>query len=229
MMRKMVLALALVGAGAHAEWQPTAELGFVSTTGNSEASTFNTQLAVEGTFDKWTHEVSALAVRGEADGESNAERYQLAGSSHYALSERRYLTGNARYEQDDFSPFEYQATATVGYGWYALKDDRQELLLEAGPGVRVAERVSGESNTNAIARGLADYSIQLTETTKFFNTFLVETGEDNTFLQNDTGISVKINAAFSLKAGYQIRRNSETPDGTEGVDTLTTVNLVWQP
>lgn len=57
----------------------------------------------------------------------------------------------------------------------------------------------------------------------------MEAGEDNTFIQNDTGISVKINAAFSLKAGYQIRRNSETPAGTESVDTLTTVNLVWQP
>jgi putative salt-induced outer membrane protein len=228
-MRKTILALALVGAGAHAEWQPTAELGFVSTTGNSEASSFNTRLAVEGTFDKWTHEATALAVRGEADGEANAERYQATWSSHYSLAERRYLTGNARYERDDFSPFQYQATATVGYGWYALKDERQELLLEAGPGIRQAERVSGESDTNAIARGLVDYSIQFTETAKFFNTFLVEAGESNTFIQNDTGISVKINAAFSLKAGYQIRRNSETPVGTEAVDTLTTVNLVWQP
>lgn len=89
--------------------------------------------------------------------------------------------------------------------------------------------MSGDADTNAVARGLADYTIQLTETTELFNTFLVEAGEDNTFIQNDIGISVKINAAFSLKAGYQVRRNSETPEGTEGVDTLTTVNLVWQP
>ncbi|MEE4299387.1 MAG: DUF481 domain-containing protein [Pseudomonadales bacterium] len=229
MVRKTVMALALVGSAAHADWQPTGELGFVNTTGNSEASTLNAKLAVEGTFDKWTHEASILAVRGEADGEANAERYQAAGSSHYSLAERRYLTGNGRYERDDFSPFEYQATASVGYGWYALKSDRQELLLEGGPGVRQAERASGDADTNLIARGLADYTVQLTDTTELFNTFLVEAGEDNTFIQNDFGIAVKINAAFSLKAAYQVRRNSETPDGTEGVDTLTTVNLVWQP
>ncbi|MEE4361813.1 MAG: DUF481 domain-containing protein [Pseudomonadales bacterium] len=228
-MRRFLLALAVVSAGAQAEWQPTAELGFVNTTGNSEASTFNTKIAVKGEFDKWTHEAHALAVRGEANGETNAERYELAGSSHYALSDRRYLAGTGRYERDDFSPFEYQATAAVSYGWFAIKSERQNLLLELGPGVRVAERVSGESDTNLIGRGLVDYSIDISETAKFYNIFLTEAGKDNTFIQNDTGIAVKINASFALKAGYQIRRNSETPVGTENVDTLTTVNLVWTP
>ena len=228
-MRSTILALALVGAGARADWQPTAELGFVSTTGNSEATTLNVKGEVEGTFGKWTHNASALAVRGEADGEANAERYQATWSSDYSVSEQRYLNGNARYEQDDFSAFEHQATATVGYGWYALNDDRQTLLFEGGPGVRQAERVDGDGDTNAIARGLVDYSLQLTETTELFNTFLLETGTNNTFMQNDIGIAVRINGAFSLKAAYQFRRNSTTPADTENVDTLTTINLVWQP
>ena len=35
---------------AEAEWTPSGELGFVNTTGNSEATTINAKLAVEGRY-----------------------------------------------------------------------------------------------------------------------------------------------------------------------------------
>jgi len=79
-----------------------------------------------------------------------------------------------------------------------------------------------------ITRGQLDLRHQLTDNTEVFNTLLVEAGADNTFAQNDLGLSVAMNERLALKAGVQARHNSEVEDAdTKRTDTLTTVNLVY--
>jgi len=58
--------------------------------------------------------------------------------------------------------------------------------------------------------------------------FLVETGSDNTYLQNDIGLEVSINGALALRLGYQVRHNSDVLPGTEKTDTLATVGLIYE-
>ena len=82
--------------------------------------------------------------------------------------------------------------------------------------------------SSLIGRGLLDLRHQLTDNTELFNTLLVESGKDNTFAQNDLGVSVAMNERFALKAGLQARHNTEVEgDSTRRTDTLTTVNLVY--
>ena len=68
----------------------------------------------------------------------------------------------------------------------------------------LAERVGG---MKASAR--ENYAHQLTETTQLVDTLLVEAGEDNTSLQNDLGVAVKVNASLALKTTLQIRHNTD--------------------
>ena len=49
--RGATLAAPPVALSAEADWTPSGELGFVNTTGNSEATTINGKLAVEGRYD----------------------------------------------------------------------------------------------------------------------------------------------------------------------------------
>lgn len=49
----------------------------------------------------------------------------------------------------------------------------------------------------------------LSENTEIVNKLLVESGDYNTFAQNDLGVSVTMNSHLALKAGWQARHNSD--------------------
>lgn len=215
---------------AAAEWTPSAELGIVNTTGNSETTSANGKFALHGEDDLWTHDYHVAALRAEQDDEVSANRFEVGAKAARKLTERTYLGGVARYENDEFSAYEYQATLALNYGFKAIDNETTKLLLEAGPGVRRAELAdTGETESGALLRGFADFNHQFTPTTTFFNTFLVEASSDNTFAQNDIGIAVAINHSLALKVAFQVRHNTDVPVNVESTDTQTTVNIVWSP
>lgn len=222
--------LALLPAAAQAQWQPTAELGVVNTTGNSDTTSVNGKFALSGEDAAWTHDYYLSALRAESGDELTANRVEMGAKAARKLGERSYLGGAARYEDDDFAAYGYQATLALNYGIEAFKDDKRHLLLEAGPGLRRARLAdSGLREQDALLRGFADYQHQVTDTTSFFNTLLVEAAQDNTFVQNDIGVAVSINRSLALKAALQARHNSDAPADRERTDTLASVNIVWSP
>ena len=73
--------------------------------------------------------------------QATANRYELGASAGYKFDERSYLVGAVRYENDDFSPFDYQVwpRALLGYG-YGDQNSRTELSFEVGPGHNATNR-----------------------------------------------------------------------------------------
>ena len=214
---------------AEAEWAPSGELGFVNTTGNSEATTINGKLAVEGRYEGWEGEAHISGLRGENSGETNAERYEVGSTARRDLGPETFVSSALRYERDDFSAFQYQGTVSVAYGFRPIADVDQTLRLEIGPGIRRAQPLGEDDDTNLIGRAQGRYVRTLSDTAELYNSTLLETGSDNTFLQNELGIAVDINESLALKAAYQLRRNSQVIGDKEKLDTLTTINLVWRP
>jgi putative salt-induced outer membrane protein len=225
-------------------WTGSGELGLALTRGNSRSENLNAKLSLAYEDVQWKHSLAASALRakGEVAGDFNgdgiedtdyrtsANRYELAASSAYRFDPRNHLSGNLRYENDDFSAFDYQATAALGYGHRFIDGERTRLLGEIGPGYRRArEADTGLVQDSLIARGLLDFRHGLTANTELVDTLLVESGKDNTFVQNDLGVSVAMNEHFALKAGLQARHNTHVDQaaGTRRTDTLTTVNLVY--
>jgi putative salt-induced outer membrane protein len=214
---------------AEIEWTPSGELGFVNTTGNSEATTVNAKLAVEGEIEGWEGDAFLSGLRGENSGQTSAERYEAAGTARRELGPETFLSSALRYERDDFSAFQYQGTVSVAYGFRPIADVDQTLRVEVGPGIRRAQPRGENDDTNLIGRAQGRYTRTLSDTARLYNTTLLETGTDNTFLQNELGVAVDINASLALKAAYQLRRNSQVIGNKEKLDTLTTINLVWRP
>ena len=236
------LLLAVPALGAAEGWTGTGELGLAVARGNSESENLNTKLEFVNEGRGWTHTFGFAAVRaraevdGDFDGdgveesrlELSANRFQLTASSAYHVSERASWVGALRHEDDDFSTYERQSTLSLGYGYKFIDEEALGLSTELGPGYRLATRRSdGEDENEAIFRGLLAYRHALTPTTTLENKLLVEAGGDNTFAQNDFGVSVAMNSRLALKAGLQLRYNSDTEPGIESTDSLTTVNLVY--
>lgn len=249
MMMKLLcasLCAALPAIGFAAEptkdWTGAAELGLAVTRGNSHSENFNGKLALESESVDWTHKLGLEGVRARArvsgdfddDGvlderdELSANRYQFAASSGYRMTPKASWIGALRHEDDDFSSFEYQTTASLGYGYRWLDNERSTLAAELGPGYRRAKRADGGAvDSDLILRGVLDFSHALTANTALTNELLVESGDSNRFAQNDFGIAVAMNSRLALKTGLQLRHNSEVAPGRRKTDTLTTVNLVY--
>jgi len=178
--------------------------------------------------------------------ELTANRYEAGASAGYKLDDRSYVVGAARYEHDNFSPYTYQYVASIGYGYQFLKNAVDELSAEAGPGYKVAQprgifcNIPGigtassgaadchklDSDSNVVLRGHVDYKHNFNASTSFVDTFTVEGGSNNTFFQNDAGIAVKMSDKLALKAGWQVRHNTDVVVGKK-TDQLLTTNLVY--
>ncbi|RDS81567.1 DUF481 domain-containing protein [Dyella monticola] len=234
-------------------WTGSGELGFASTTGNSRSQNINAKLALNQETDQWKNSFFADWLRSkgqvtvtDAQGQTlkqfdtTADRYDFGASAGYKLDPRSYIVLAGRYDHDDFASNRWQGTVSIGYGYMALKTDRTQLSFELGPGYTEYQPATGSQTINGVtvpyvasrqsevvARGLVNYKYRITDNTAFDNTFLMEAGPKNTYLQNDMGLAVSMTKKLSIKVGFQVRHNSAVLPGIRHTDTLTTTNLVY--
>lgn len=248
MMHKTWLTIALLGAlplAASAQdsgWSGSGEFGLAMARGNSSSDNANAKLAFTNEDDQWKHAyyLSALLNKTEVSTDTNgdgvfekvkqtsANRYELGASSALKVSERSSWFAALRYENDDFAAYEYQTTFSIGYGHKLINTERTTLSAEIGPGYRRAkDAVTGQTDAELIGRGLLEFKHQLTANSELFDVLLVEAGSSNTFASNEFGIAVAINEKLALKAGFDMRNNTDVGPYTKNTDTLTKVNLVY--
>jgi putative salt-induced outer membrane protein len=225
---------------ARADWTGKGEAGLVLANGNTNTKNANAKLDLATTRDAWKHAVGFAGVYAQADELTTGQRWEVFEQSDYNFSPRSFWFGAGRYEDDRFSGFEYQATLSTGLGRHFIDNEHTKLTGTAGVGYKFFETrdtfddtgtillQQGESDSEAVFRGTVDYAHELTATTKLIDKFLVEAGADNTFVQNDIGIQVKITDVLALAAAYSVRHNTDPPLGFRKTDTLTTLNLVYE-
>lgn len=219
-------------------WSGSGELGLTSATGNTRTQNINALLAVGLDEGRWHHDASAFWLRSRGETATSAgstsamkdtaNRYGMAFSSAFDLGKRSYLIGSVRYDHDNFASYLWRGVAAASYGYRWRDDARMRLVTEIGPGLRRSHDAStGAVESEGVARGLADFSWQLTDNTRLLDTVLVESGRLNTFVQNDLGVQVSMTERLALKAGYQVRYNSDVDPGFKKTDTVTLLNLVY--
>jgi len=246
-------------ADNNGDWSGSGEAGFAAARGNAKSENLNAKFQFKKEDETWKDDfyLTALRAKGEVNTttvengvavntskyELNANRYEAGASAGYKLDERSYIVGALRYENDDFSPFNYQAVASIGYGYTALKTQSDDLSFEIGPGYKRYQpidvigpdvdanntpiRHTFDSQGEFVGRGLIAYKHRFTDTTSFVDTLLTEAGSDNTFMQNDAGVQVDMSKKLALKIGYQVRHNSDVTPGIKQTDQLMTTNLVY--
>jgi len=214
---------------ALADWTGKGDVGVSIATGNSENQAASANLELKNKVDQWQHTVGFAGNYGNDGNVTTAQRWEVRGQTQYEFAERTYAFGAARYEDDRFSQFDYQATLSGGLGYRIIDTDKTKFWVQGGPGYRFAEiRETGESEDGLIFRGDVGFEHQLTATTKVVDRLLVEAGSDNTYVQNDLGLEVTITGALGLRVGYQVRHNTDVDPGIEKTDTLTTVGLLYE-
>ena len=228
---RFCLAVALCAAAtpALADWTGKGDIGASFATGNSENKAASANLELKNKVGQWQHTFGFAGNYGHDGDDKTAQRWELRGQTQYEITERAYGFGAARYEDDEFSQYDYQASLAGGLGYKIIDTDRAKFWVQGGPGYRYAKLAdTGETEDGVIFRGDVGFEHQLTETTKIVDRFLIEAGSDNTYLQNDLGLEVTITGALGLRVGYQVRHNTDVAPTIENTDTLLTVGLLYE-
>lgn len=235
------LALGLsAAAAAAATWTGKGEAGLVISSGNTETETANAKLALARESGNWKNAFGLAGLYASDDVGTTAQRWEAATQSDYNFSPKTFWFGAARYEDDEFSGFEYQATVSTGLGRKFIDTERTQFIGTLGVGYKLLETRDsfdevtgallerGEEQRDGILRGTLDYDHKFNANTTLINKFVVEAGSDNTFLQNELSLQVKMMEKLALAVGYAVRHNTDPPEGFEKTDTLTTINLVYE-
>lgn len=228
---QICLALALCAAAtpALADWTGKGDVGASFASGNSDNQAASANLELKNKTGQWEHTLGLAGNYGNDGDNKTAQRWEVRGQTQYQFTERAYAFGAARYEDDEFSQYDYQSSLAGGLGYKFINTERTKLWAQGGPGYRYAELAeTGETEDGVIFRGDAGFEHQLTETTKIVDRFLVEAGSDNTYLQNDLGLEITISGALGLRVGYQVRHNTDVAPSVEKTDTLLTVGLLYE-
>ena len=254
-------ALAASPAFSDSGWSGSGEFGLANATGNTKSLNVDAKLKLAYESDTWkdaffldanrakSNVKTPITQNGVVVGEANsyqttANHFDAGGSVGYKFNPRAYVVGAARYDRDDFAPNHWQQVASIGFGYILLKDVRNELSVEMGPGYKryqpqtytqvdtgvtppVVTVVKPPVQDEAIGRGLVNYKLALTDSASLQETLLAEYGSENKYYQNDIGLAVAMTKTLALKIAYENRYNSNIVPGTQHMDSLFTTNLVY--
>jgi putative salt-induced outer membrane protein len=236
-----VVLLAALAPAAQAQWSGKAELGVLLSDGNTESKSANTKVDLAHQGARWKNNLHVAALYGENAEFANAERYEARYQADVRMTDKLSWFFGLRGEQDRFSGFAYQATASTGVTYKFIENADTKFDASIGAGYRrlqpqvliqldsgeVIDRIKGEEDSEPVATLGSNYEHAFTESTKITNKFLAESGADNTAVQDDLSLAVSINETLALAVGIGVRYNSDPPPLAESTDTLFTVNLVY--
>ena len=239
MLRKgmaVVAALSLTGNAfaqgeaeeAEGPWSGNLSLGYLSTQGNTETTSYNTKFQVGYQKDSWQHQLAGSSTGADESANTTAEAYQLGWRSAYDFTEHDFVFGTVDWRKDRFAGVVEQMSYALNYGRRVIDNETHVLALGIGAGYRDSDRADGTSSANAIGRGSLLYNWTWTETSGFEQGLIVETGSDNTFIESISAVRARLVGGFNLVLSYTIKNNSDVPAGTEKRDTQTAVSIEYE-
>jgi putative salt-induced outer membrane protein len=227
-------------------WKSSAELGYVDTSGNTNATSIKAAIDVSYEVEKWLHAVhaDALSVKtettdstGEVRDERIAAKWFASAKTDYKLDEFNYLYGLITYEDDRFNGFDYQSKLGLGYGHWFLKSDVHKLKGEIGPGMRAFKveqipppegPIDTSTQTESLLRLSGNYAWAVSKTSEFSQDLTADYGEDQEEWQSVTALEANVNSILAMKFSHTVKYLDKVAPGIEHYDRITGVTLVFK-
>jgi len=236
-MKKILLSMVVVSAVALSvqaadktkEIVTHTEMGYIQTNGNTKTKTFNLDSKAERAWDK---HIGTLTFDGQYSSDTGVvikKKYFVELEYNYEFTDKLAFSYLAGYKYDRFSGFDYQAYTGPGIKYTAIKQDTQNLSLEASALYSQDKyQTTGKTDDYASYRLKADYDLQITDNLKFTQELSVRGSveeSDNYFAFSKTAFISKISDIFSAGVSYKLDY-ANRPAATYKTDETLTFNLI---
>jgi putative salt-induced outer membrane protein len=218
-------------------WNTSAELGAISTSGNTVGTSVTGKIDARQELPDWSNEYILAGYYkdeevtqddGEKRSERSAQRYSLSAKAAYKLlQDHDRLFALATHVDDKFGAYTRYSTIGVGYGTQIAKSDNHVLDVEIGPGYFRGVRSTNEEESGLTVRGAAVLNWKLSDSANFSQNISVERGTSNIHSLAETALRTKINSTMQMKAAFSVRNDTSVPEDKKNTDTQTSVTLVY--
>jgi len=223
-------------------WAIRSVLGYSKTGGNTDNSAGNVLFHAAHVMGDWKLLFGFDGLYGSTRGETTAQAWDAFLQGNYNITPRFYWYTGARYDDDRFSGFAYQAAVKTGVGYRFIDTDATKLSAQIGVGYRrlrpeiiVKDDIGGiistteqpEESDAILDAGLA-FEHDFNPSTKLLALATVQSGKENTLTNASVALQVKMTDRLALSVGYKLIDNSSPPPGSGRRDTLTTLGLVYE-
>ena len=218
-------------------WNTSAELGAISTSGNTVGNSVTGKLDAHQELRNWSNEYilagyfkdeEVRQASGERIRQRSAQRYSLSGKAAFKLLEdHNKLFALATYVDDRFGAYTRYSTIGIGYGTQTYQSDTHTLDVEIGPGYFRGVRSEGETESGPTVRGAALLKWKLSDSAQFSQNVIVERGTSNVHSLAESALRTKINSTMQMKAAFSVRNDTDVPADKKNTDTQTSVTLVY--
>ena len=231
----------------------SAELGLLFKTGNTKSGDIKAGLNLKHEEGQWLNLLTfnALAKKletenvdtGKDEFESTDNKWDILGQSNYSLEEdgKNYLYASAYYEQDKFSGFAYQTSASFGWGRHWWETETSSFFADVGPGIKydVIRAIPADGDTPAIAetsetagiiQAQALYTNQINDFVEFKQYFVAKQAfesDKNSVYKSETSLTTKLIESLQFKFAFRVDYDTEVEEGFENTNTETSVTLVY--
>ncbi|MBY0557862.1 MAG: DUF481 domain-containing protein [Burkholderiaceae bacterium] len=218
-------------------WNNSAELGAISTSGNTVGNSVTGKLDAHQELRNWSNEYILAGyfkdeeikqASGARVRQRSAQRYSLSGKAAFKLLEdHNRLFALATHVDDRFGAYTRYSTLGVGYGTQAYATTASTMDVEIGPGYFRGARSTGVTETGMTIRGAANIKWKVSDSAQMSQNMIVERGTSNVHSQAETALRAKINGTMQMKAAYSIRNDTSVPADKRNTDTQTSLTLVY--
>ena len=217
-------------------WITTAAAAATLTRGNSE--NFLATISLD-TKRKWERDDLAFGVSGgygdsTTDDEytKNTEFIQGYGQYNHLFTDRFYGGLRLDGQYDGIAGVEYRFRITPLAGYHLIKNDKMDLVVEAGPAA-VFEHLEGqESEVYAAVRFAERFEYQLAPGTKLWESLeyipRIDEWADNYLLNFEVGIDTAIAKGWSLRVVFQDMYASQPAVGKKDNDMRLLAGIAYK-
>ena len=207
----------------------SAEIGYVSTTGNSPTRSFSLGGDLVNRPAPWLLETKARFIRNEDDEAVTAQSFTGLFRASRKLNDRVSAFGQYDYLRDTFAGVEHRNTTTGGLSYLVVDASPHTLRAAAGAGYINEQRVGVEDlSTGSANLGLA-YAWAISETAKLTDDFRADYGfaeGAGSRVEQVAALTASLTKLFSLKLSNTVRWASDPVPGFEATDTITAIAFV---
>lgn len=222
----MVLAMPSVAA----ELTNQSELSIITTSGNSDLSTYNTKTMSKYAKDNQNFQLGGHYTKGENEGTESASNWDINARYGYIVSKKIGTFVATQYENDNFAGIKYRHNTDVGMSYIIKKSKKTNASAELGYRYR-NERLLGQEEADGDSQGRVylEGSRQNTETlfTMLWVEYLpnISTSKDWQ-VKFEPSVNFAISSNFSLKVGYLYRYDNKPAPFTKRYDTTYSTTLI---
>lgn len=229
----------------------SAELGFLFKTGNIKSGDIKAGLNIKYEKDQWLNILAFNAIAkkleeedeltGQDSFETTDNKWDITGQSNYSLEEggKNYLYANLYYEADKFSSFNYQTSASVGWGRHWWETETSSFFADIGPGIKydvlradpyAVPEILEEGDSAFIVQAQALYTKQINDFVEFKQYLVAKQAfesDKNSIYKSETSLTTKLIESLQFKFALRIDYDTDVEEGFENTNTETSVTLIY--